>query len=330
MATDTAAISIELSDGEVIGRTRAMASDITVRAPADRQAGEAVRTGVAVALDVFSEVQAVCTRFDPESPLMQCNARPAAWHRVPAVLVDAVTEARRAYEATGGRFDPRIYTELVGLGYDRTLPFSAGDVVVAAADAAAPAGRREYWAPGIRSESCEINLGGAPIDLGGIGKGLAVRWAAERLGRHTPNFLIEAGGDCHCAGVGPAGETWRLGVEDPAGGSEPLAVVALIDRACTTSSIRVRHWVAGGQRAHHIIDPRTGRPGGEGMVAVTVIGADAATSEVWSKSLFLSGAEAIGAEAERRGLAVLWVEENGRLGVSSAARAHVIWERPCG
>ena len=46
------------------------------------------------------------------------------------------------------------------------------------------------------------------IDLGGIGKGLALRWAAAKLERKGfDTFLLEAGGDLVSRGLPPDGDT---------------------------------------------------------------------------------------------------------------------------
>jgi thiamine biosynthesis lipoprotein len=182
------------------------------------------------------------------------------------------------------------------------------------------------WRPRFRGgRRPELLLGDAPVDLGGIGKGLAVRWAAERLADVTPSYLVEAGGDCYCAGTTPEGARWFVGVEDPAGGSGPVAVLALSDLGCATSSIRLRRWSVGGAEVHHLVDPRTGRPGGRGLAAVTVVGPDTADAEVWSKSLFLSGSDGIRAAADARGLAALWVGRDGDVGLSRAMGRHLVW-----
>ena len=300
-----------------------MASDVTVRVrgtdPADG------RRLVDEALGVFSDVEVACTRFDPESPLMRANAHPDRWHRVPPLLYRALGEAFRAHQRTGGRFDPRVLRDLVGLGYDRSLPFEAGPVEVPRCQAVA---RRAHgpWRPRFRGgPSLAVHLGGVPVDLGGIGKGLAVRWASERLAGRTAAHLIEAGGDCWAAGTGPDGPGWRVGVEDPLGGTEPLAVLELRDRACATSSVRVRAWRAGGRRVHHLVDPRTGLPGGDGLRAVTVVGRDPAEAEVWSKVLFLQGAAGIGEAARHHRVAAFWVDDDGAVGESPALSPFVLW-----
>jgi len=300
-----------------------MACDITVHALTGD--GRSAAAAVDRALSVFPAVDAACTRFDPDSPLMRVNARPDRWHRVPPLLFRAVEEAHRAYERTHGRFDPRVLRALVDLGYDRSLPFAGGDV-------STPGSRRRRpspgpWRPRFRGgDRPELHLGGEPIDLGGIGKGLAVRWAAEALDGHLDAYLVDAGGDCACRGAGPDGHGWRIGVEDPRPEpGPPLAVIEVRDRAVATSSIRLRRWRSGGTAAHHLLDPATGRPGGAGLLAVTVIADDPAEAEVTSKALFLAGRAGVAGEARRRNAAALWVDTDGRSDETSRFSTAVIW-----
>ena len=49
----------------------------------------------------------------------------------------------------------------------------------------------------------------------------------------------------------------------------------------------------GDREVHHLIHPRTGEPGGDGLLAVTVAAPDPAWSEIWSKTLFLAGRAAM-------------------------------------
>ena len=307
----------------VHGTVRAMACDITVHGLSGDV--RSARAAIDRALSVFSAVDATCTRFDPSSPLMQMNARPDRWHQVPPLLSLAVEEAYRAYEWSRGRFDPRVLRDLVELGYDRTLPFDTGGV--------GTTGRRRRrtapgpWRPRFRGGvHPEVHLGGEPIDLGGIGKGLSVRWAAEALDRRLDAYLVDAGGDCACRGVGPEGDGWRIGVENPlAAAGPPLAVIEVRDRSVATSSTRLRRWRSGREAVHHLLDPSTGRPGGHGLVAVTVIDDDPARAEVASKSLLLVGSAGVADEARRRNLAAFWVDATGRAGETPRFTPSVIW-----
>ena len=78
---------------------------------------------------------------------------------------------------------------------------------------------------------------------------------------------------------------------------------------------------------HHLIDPRTGEPGGDGLRAVTVTADDPAWAEVWSKALFVEGQRDIGRLARARGLAAWWVGADGVLDMTPAARVRTMWTR---
>ncbi len=123
---------------------------------------------------------------------------------------------------------------------------------------------------------------------------------------------------------------WRIGIEDPAADdtdtAAPLVVVELWSGAVATSSVRVRHWVTpDGRAVHHLVDPRTGEPARTGLIAVTVAAADPAWAEVWSKALFLVGRAGIADEARSRDLAAWWITDEGRLGLTPAARVRTAW-----
>jgi FAD:protein FMN transferase len=205
------------------------------------------------------------------------------------------------------------------------------------AGAVAPGGTRPTFADGLwlhcdpRESRAAV---AAPVDLGGIGKGLAIRWAGKVLAATLPELrepgtgaLLEAGGDLIARGVAPQGGPWMVAIEDPAGGEEP-AIVALRDGAICTSSIGVHRWrTDDGRDVHHLLDPRTGEPGGAGLASVTVSGPDPAWAEVWSKALFLEGAARIGPRARAMGLAAWWVREDGSLEMTPAARQRTAWVR---
>ncbi len=334
---------------------RAMNTDVVLRLVGPGGRGEAA---LAAARQVFVDVEAACTRFDPTSPLMRANAAGTEWLTVPAVCFHAVTEAAAAHRDTGGLFDPRVLESLVAMGYDRTLPFQDGPVhlrstrspaevpavICAGRDrsagspvASAPAGPQAQvvpptpWAPGLDPLRHAVRIGPAPIDLGGIGKGLAVGWAAQLLGGVGEAFLVEAGGDCALGGAGPDGDGWKVGVEDPSADGQrqddeqPIAVLSLTDTGCATSSLRRRTWRAGGEQVHHVVDPRTGRSAAGGLRSVTVVLPDPARAEVWSKTLLVAGVGAIASLAAEQRLAALWVDDEGHLGLSEAMRPWVIW-----
>lgn len=271
--------------------------------------------------DEFEASETAMSRFRDDSEITRLNraAGIGPAFRVSARLRRALSASDRAHRLTAGRFDPRVLGDLDRLG-DEGAPIGAVSGLGADGRVGRSGGRIVQWLPDGR-----VRLP-APVDLGGMGKGLALRWAgatARRLG--TEAFLLEAGGDLVASGAPPESGPWRVGVEDPTGGPAPLAVIAVTDQAVTTSSVRLRRWTIGEREVHHLIDPRTGEPGGAGLLAVTVAGPDPAWCEVWSKTLFLEGRTGIAALARRLGLAAWWVADDGSLEMTAAARARTIW-----
>lgn len=333
-ARTAAAPRDRLADVEVTAdgaRFIAMAARVNVRLVGRREGAD---EAVGRVLDVFDGIQTDCSRFDPASDLSRVNERPEEWHEVSAYCYRAIAAASRAYEATDGLFDPRVLTTLRALGYDRSLPFEDGDLTLIG-DAAArdPGGGvdaslmldHEVWDPAFDPDRCAVRVGDDPLDLGGIGKGMAVRLAGECLAGVADGFLVEAGGDLVVAGESPRTGGWRISVEDPLDPSRPVAMLCATDTGCVTSSVSVRSWTRGGRRWHHLIDPRTGRSARGGLLAVTVLHADPAWAEVWSKTMFIAGAGRVRRLADERELATIWVRQDGLVEWTDRARDRVAW-----
>ena len=341
------------ADGAARFERRAMGSPLrlTVAAVADDRAA----AGWERVSSAIEEIEQALSRFRPTSDLVRLNdvAGDPAGLTVHPRLVAALVAADRARRMTGGAFDPRVLRDLERLGYVGVTSADGPDAppigpapAASAAGATAPRGRASDGEPGgaLRSFAdgrwlhCDPRESraavSAPVDLGGIGKGLALRWAIALLAKALPELdvpgagaLLEAGGDVVARGRAPGGGPWMVGIEHPAGGEMP-AVVALKDGAICTSSIQVHRWrTDDGREVHHLLDPRTGEPGGGGLVSVTVAGPDPAWAEVWSKALFLEGSAGIGARARSMGLAAWWVRDDGSLEMTPAARQRSAWVR---
>jgi thiamine biosynthesis lipoprotein len=231
----------------------------------------------------FERLEALLSRFREDSELSRLN-RDHALDASPDLL--HLTElALDARERTGGRFDPTVHDALVAAGYDRTFELVPRRAE-AAAGTAACGGR-------VRIKGTRIELhDGARLDFGGIGKGFAADRAATLLASAGP-CLVNAGGD-----VAVRGGTWPVGVQTAHG----TLTLELSEGALATSGRDRRHWRRGGYELHHLIDPRTGWPSRADLIRVTVVGVDAVVAEVWAKALFLAGADAAVAEADRLGI----------------------------
>lgn len=234
----------------------------------------------------FQRVEGLLSRFDPQSSLSALNRKSGEWVVVPPLLYRAVEVALQAAAATGGAFDPTILDALEAAGYSRSFELGATPPT-----ATVPAGR---WSeirldPHLRAVKLPP---GVRIDLGGIGKGLAVDGALMQL-KAQPRALVNAGGDLALK-TAPDSEPYRVDVEDPFHPEKTLVSFRLHRGAVATSSTLGRRWGSG---LHHLIDPTTGRPSASGIVAATVVAGLAARADVLAKAAILLGAE--------RGLALL-------------------------
>src|SRR5579863_941677 len=212
-------------------RFRAMGTDIELLV----EAGDAARA-LAAAEAEFHRLEALLTRFRPESELSRLNA--AGSLAAGPDLLRVVELALAARERTGGRFDITVHDALLAAGYDRSFELISPDDESPAGPAPGSRGRVEITAGVISLHD------GARIDLGGIGKGYACERAAEILATAGP-CLVNAGGD-----IATRGGVWTVEVATPDG---PLALELSGSCALATSGRDSRRWRRGGRELHHLI-----------------------------------------------------------------------------
>jgi thiamine biosynthesis lipoprotein len=324
-STSVAAAARTVAPSAASFEGRAMGSPLRLQVHGEafsRSPALAERAWAAV-VDEFERSNVAMSRFLDSSELTVLN-RAAGSGRATAVfprLRRALVISDRARRVTDGRFDSRVVGALERIGYS-------------GAELPSPVTSAPLEGQAVHLDRTGRVTIDAPIDLGGIGKGLAVRWAAARLdalladrgaGWSGNGALLDAGGDLVVRGSAPDGGPWQIGIEDPWEGSEPCAVVAIESGAVATSSVRRLRWATGDRVVHHLIDPRTGEPAETGLVAVTVAAPDPAWAEVWSKTLFIAGRTEIADLARSRALAAWWIAEDGAVEMTPAARQRTIW-----
>lgn len=280
----------------------------------------------------FDATDLALSGFRPDSAVSRLNetAGRGGFVAVEERLYRALAAGHRAWRVTGHRFDPRVLVDLERLG-DPVITGSGHEAAARPGTNVAdgPQFQGSGW-PWLERRPRERAVAIAErVDLGGIGKGLALRWAWRAVESRVPigaGALLEAGGDLIVGGPSPDGGAWRISIEDPAGGDAPVAVIEIACGAVCTSSVRLRRWTTpDGRPAHHLIDPLTHAPGGSGLASVTVAAPDPAWAEIWSKALFLCGPAAIGVTARRAALAAWWVADTGGLEMTPAARLLTRW-----
>ncbi|WP_026965088.1 FAD:protein FMN transferase [Alicyclobacillus pomorum] len=271
---------------------QAMGTQVDIVVPKSLSTSTNVGIAVQRARDKVEELEALLSRFRPDSDVSRINAAPGQWVPVHPDTVEVLRQAKQSFEETKGLFNPCLGHVLESIGYDVSF-YRLGDHPIVNVTDALP-----FLAPlvcpfEVDTTKSEVFLQpGYKIDLGGIAKGWIVQQAADILKRQgISQFLFNAGGDMICAGT--HGERpWCVAIADPfnPGGAHVLKL-DVSDMTVATSGTYRRKWTFNGQTVHHIIDPFLGIPVESDVVSCTVVHQDLVQAEVMAKVGLVLGRE---------------------------------------
>jgi thiamine biosynthesis lipoprotein len=245
---------------------------------------DAPSAAVTQAFEWFRQVEAVCSRFDPQSELRRLPVGEPA--PASALLFEAVKFAVQVARETHGAFDPALGSRMSARGYNRH--YVSGATI--SASGVEDASFRDV----VLDESEHTILLKRPLtlDLGAVAKGLAVDAAARDLQAYR-DFCIDAGGDIYCGGCNGKGESWNVGIRHPRNRNELVDRVLVSDGAICTSGDY--------ERGAHILDPRDGRSAAR-VASATVIAPNTMLADAMATAAFVLGPEEGIALLERMGL----------------------------
>ncbi len=214
--------------------------------------------GVDAAFDWFRQVEACCSRFDPQSALRQLTANAGTPVAAPQMLFELVRFALALAQETNGAFDPTVGVRMEERGFDRE--YTTGRIERTGIDARESVSYRDVF---LDEHEQTITLRRPLVlDLGAVAKGFAIDMAARELAAFE-NFAIDAGGDLYLSGCNAAGEAWSVGIRHPRDENQLIDTMRVSNTAVCTSGDYERR-VAGDSPSldrdaeHHIIDARTG------------------------------------------------------------------------
>lgn len=133
------------------------------------------------------------------------------------------------------------------------------------------------------------------LDLGGIAKGyLADRVADLLASKEIEHAIINLGGNVVVMGSAPTdGRDWRVGIQNPfESGGDIVGEIQLSDGSVVTSGIYQRYFESEGKLYHHLLNPQTGLPIDNELMAVTVVSSDSVTADALATAIFAMGLEA--------------------------------------
>jgi thiamine biosynthesis lipoprotein len=204
-----------------------------------------------------------------------------------------VRVALDAARNSNGLVNPTLGAHLRAAGYDRT--FSLVQERGAWTLRALPP-RRASWGD-VELDEVERTLlipPGIELDLGATAKAWAADRAAARIAETTGcGALVSLGGDVAVAGPPPEGG-WAIRIADDhaADLDGPGPVVAITAGGLATSGVAVRRWATDRGEAHHLIDPRTGRPAVTPWLTVSVAAPSCVAANTVSTAAIVLGEDA--------------------------------------
>ncbi len=248
------------------------------------------------ALDLVEQVEAQLSVFRDQSELARINARAAQEPvEVEPRLFALLELAVRLCGETGGAYDITAGPLWEAWGFARR----AGAVPQPEQLAEA---RRHVGSHLIeldpQARTVRFLAPGVKLNLGSIGKGLAVDRCAERLlAAGIDDFLVQGGNSsvlAHGASAPPqagAAGHWLVGIRNPLHLDRRLTELRLSNRALGTSAAQFQSFRHQGRRYGHILDPRSGWPA-EGVLSATALAPRAALADALSTAFYVLGAEA--------------------------------------
>jgi thiamine biosynthesis lipoprotein len=254
------------------------------------------------ALDEVERLEHLLSIYRPDSELSQLNRR-AADSAVPVSppLWELIRLGVELHHQTGGAFDltAAMLTEAWGF-HTRQGRLPSPEQIQ---DALLRTGSHHLELDP-KERTVRFKQPGLKLNSGGIGKGLALDHAGQRLREaDVRDFLVHGGqssvlarGDCW-DGTGQPG--WCVRLRHPSQPQVLLGSLRLQDQALATSGAANQFFYHRGRRYGHIIDPRSGQPA-DGWLSLTVLVDQAARADALATGLYVMNPEQLASFCRKR------------------------------
>ncbi len=251
------------------------------------------------ALAEVDRLEARLSLYRPSSEIARVNAQAARQPvRVSPPVFRLLQHAQQLHRETGGAFDVALAPLVCCWGF-----MDGGRRVPGPAEIAAARQRAGFGHVMLDEADFTVRFDreGVMIDLGAIGKGFAIDRAADILREAGLTSALLHGGTSTVYGLGcpPDSEGWKVAIAEAPDAPKLQAAVVLRDNALSVSAIWARSFEAEGRKFGHVIDPRTGQPVNNTVLAA--VGLPSATeTDALSTALLVMGLEGHEAIAKLR------------------------------
>ena len=248
-------------------------------------------------MNLCDKYEKVFSRTASDSELYQLNHRELApvegtenTYQVSDDLAELVSEGLDYSELSKGAFDIAIEPLTSLWDFTAKDPQVPEDSLI---QAALP--KCDYHNISVDKDKNEITLktDDTAIELGAIAKGyIADRLKDYLVSQNVKSAIINLGGNVLCIGEKPDNSAFKIGIQKPfADRSETIAVMDIKDKSVVSSGIYERCFEQNGTLYHHLLNPETGYPYDNGLIAVTIISDKSVDGDALSTTCFALGLE---------------------------------------
>ncbi|MBF9253698.1 FAD:protein FMN transferase [Pontibacter sp. 172403-2] len=289
----------------------------------EQKAWEAIETGIRET----QRIEALISEWQPTSQTSEINRaagiRPVV---VDEELYDLISRCLRLSRLTNGAFDISFAAIDKVWHFDGTMQSLPDSQEVAAS--VSKIGYEKIILD-LASHSVFLSEPGMKIGFGAIGKGYAANRARDLMrSMGIPGGVVNAAGDLTTWGKQANGESWYVGIADPAEKDEVFSWLTADEIAVVTSGNYEKYVEIGGKRYSHIIDPRTGYPV-SGLKSVTIVCPNAELADALATAVSVMGAEeGLGLINQLKGVECLLITDKDELLTSDNLHLHYYKNQP--
>lgn len=243
----------------------------------------------AAALDTIDQLEQQMTVYSDDSEVSRLNREAASRPvEVEADLFDLFVRCEAWHRESRGAFDIAAGAIVKTWGFFRR---QGRTPAIEERKAALARSGQSHVKLNAANRSVMFDRPGVEINLGSVGKGYAIDQVARQLARAGVPASLVHGGHSSIFARGPEPGTsrgWHVGLRHPDETQTRLGLFELRDRALGISAATHQHFVDGGKKLGHILDPRTAWPA-EGVDTAAVTAPTAAEADALATAFFILG-----------------------------------------
>lgn len=243
------------------------------------------------------EILALLSDFDQSVSTYQENSVISRINRnekkvcVDTYFKTCFNKAKEIWKATDGAFDPTVYPLVNAWGWG---PGNKMEITSHLIDSLLKfVGFDKIKLKGNRISKSDPRVS---LDFNAFAQGYSVDVVAAFLrNKGVYSYIVEIGGEVYAGEAPPGKEYWTVSIEQPLDNkltkNPGMLEVKLVNRAVATSGNNRKFIIEDGVKYAHHLDPRTGYPAKNNLLAVSVFSPECITSDATATGILVMGYE---------------------------------------